>query len=91
MGPLLNDAANATDLSDLFTQFSITDAAILTNGFQLTFAGVVPGRTNVVEGSTNLFAWIPVSTNVSVTNNFTMVDSTATNLCQRFYRVREVR
>jgi hypothetical protein len=91
VGPLLNDAANATDLSDLFTSFSITSAKWLTNGFQLTFAGVVPGRTNVVETSTNRFTWAPLCTNVSVTNKITVMDHTATNHNQRYYRIREVR
>ena len=91
VGPLLNDAANAIDLGDLFTPFGITSAALLTNGFQLTFAGAVPGTTNIVEASPDLFAWTPISTNVSITNQWTTVDSTATNFTQRFYRVREVR
>jgi phosphatidylinositol-3-phosphatase len=91
VGPLLNDAVNATDLSDLFTSFSITSATMLTNGFQVTIAGVVPGRSNVVETSTNFSAWTPVCTNVSTTNTITILDSGATDSSQRFYRVREVR
>ena len=88
--PLLRDAADESDLSDLFTPFSIVSEAALTGGFQLTFTGVIPGRTNVVEASPDLFEWTPISTNVSATNNITIVDSTATNFSQRFYRVREV-
>lgn len=91
VGPLLNDAANATDLSDLFTPFSIARPAMLTNGFQLTLAGVVPGRINILETSTDYVTWQPISTNVCITNNMTILDSTATNSSQRFYRIREVR
>ena len=91
VGPLLSDAASQTDLSDLFTQYSIVNPMCESNGFQLTFAGVVPGRTNVVEASPDLLVWTPISTNVTATNNFTILDSDATNSSQRFYRVREMR
>ena len=90
VGPLLMDSASETDLSDLFAQYCLTGATMLTNCFQLTIGGVVPGRTNIVEASPDLFTWTPISTNVTVTNNFTILDSTATNFSQRFYRVREV-
>jgi hypothetical protein len=90
VGPLLNDAANAINLADLFTAFTFTGGPGA-NGFQLKLGGVVPGRAHVVETSTNLLAWLPLSTNVSLTNDFNFVDSTATNIGLRFYRVREVR
>jgi hypothetical protein len=91
VGPLLNDAATETDLSDLFSQYNITAPTIVTNGFQLTVGGVVPGRTNIIEASPNLVAWGPISTNVSATNNFKILDSSATNLSRQFYRAREIR
>jgi hypothetical protein len=53
VGPLLNDAANATDLSDLFMPFSLTSAKRVTIGFRLTIPGMVSLRTNVVDTSTN--------------------------------------
>jgi hypothetical protein len=90
--PLLGDAANATDLSDLFTKFAVRSDGKSTNGaFQLTVTGVVPGRTNFVEASTNLTTWNAMSTNISTTNNFSVLDNAATNHSQRFYRVKEVR
>lgn len=85
--PLLGQAATATGLGDLFTPFSITTAARSTNGFQLTCVGVIPGRTNVVQASTNLLSWTDISTNVSATNTFTVMDTTATNVDGRFYRL----
>ena len=90
--PLLGDAANATDLSDLFTKFAIAPVGKSTNGaFQLTVTGVVPGRTNFVEASTNLTTWNAMSTNISTTNNFSVLDNAATNHSKRFYRAKEVR
>ena len=91
VGPLLNDATNAFDLSDLFTPFSITSATMQTSGFQFSFGGVVPGATNIVEATTDFAVWTPISTNVSDTNQLTTTDSTATNLSQRFYRIRTPR
>jgi len=85
--PLLGQAAAAPDLGDLFTPFSIINPVRLTNGFQLTCAGIIPGRTNIVQASTNLTAWTAISTNISVTNWFTMTDPAATNSPHRFYRL----
>jgi hypothetical protein len=91
VGPLLNDAASATDLSDLFTSYGITSMRLITNKCQMTFGGLVPGRANVLETSTDFSTWTPVSTNVCATNNFTTMDSITTNSSQRFYRIREMR
>lgn len=91
VGPLLNDATNAVNLGDLFTQLSITGAARLPNGFQITMHGTVPGGIHVLESSSDLIHWIPVSTNMSGTNQWTTVDPGAMNLPQKFYRVRQVR
>jgi hypothetical protein len=52
----------------------------------VTFAGI-PGRTNVVEASTNLVNWDPISTNVAGTNGlWQVVDPAATNYLNRYYR-----
>ena len=91
VGPLLNDAANAVDLSDLFMPFGITSGAMRKNGFQLNFAGMGHGMTNVVEASSDFVMWTPINTNVSVTNQLMIMDPDATNFSQRFYRVRTVR
>lgn len=90
VSPFLGDAANATDLSDLFTKFAISAAGFTSNGaFGLNVTGVVPGRTNFVEVSTNLGAWKVVSTNSSSTNSFFFTDNVATNFSRQFYRMRE--
>jgi hypothetical protein len=91
VGPLLNDAANATDLSDLFTSFGITDGKKMANGFQLTLTGLVPGRTTILEFSADFSAWAPLATNTFDTNKVTLMDSTSTNFPQRFYRIQEMR
>ena len=85
--PWLADAANATDLSDLFTGFTI-GASLATPGncLQLTVNGVVPGKTNVVQASPDLANWTAISTNVCTTNAFTVFDAAITNFSQHFYR-----
>jgi len=46
-----------------------------------------PGRPTVFEVSTNLQAWMPISTNQPQSNAFTFTDSCPANNAQRFYRV----
>jgi hypothetical protein len=88
VSPWLGDAANATDLSDLFRQIAISSNGMTTNGaFCLNITGVVPGTTNYVEASTNLTVWNTISTNWSSSNSFSIVDSMATNHQWQFYRV----
>ena len=90
VSPWLGDAANTTDLSDLFSSFAIHPAGTVTNGTLLfNITGVVPGRTNFVEASTNLATWDVVSTNWSSSNSFSITDNSTTNHDWKFYRVRE--
>jgi len=88
VAPMLGDAANATDLSDLFRQFEFSSVVILPGeGVQLTAEGVAPGRTNLVQASSDTRNWISISTNVVSANTFTVTDHTATNFNARFYRL----
>jgi len=90
LSPWLGDAANATDLGDLFAPLTIHPAGRTTNGaFSMSVTGVVPGWTNFVEASTNLAGWNVISTNWSTSNSFSTTDNTATNHPWRFYRVRQ--
>jgi hypothetical protein len=90
VSPWLGDAANATDLSDLFRQITIRSADMTTNGaFCMNVTGVLPGTTNFVEASTNLIMWSVISTNWSSSNSFSIKDDTATNYNRQFYRVRQ--
>ena len=90
VSPWLGDAANATDLSDLFRQISIQPGGMGTNGaFGLIITGVQPGSTNFVEASTDLMTWNVIHTNWNSTNSFFITDITATNHPWQFYRVRQ--
>jgi hypothetical protein len=91
VGPLLNDAANAVNLSDLFAPLRCTRAALRTDGFQFTFGGVTPGTTNIIEVSNDGTGWAPISTNIASTHELTVMDPIATNFSQRFYRVKGLR
>ena len=64
-------------------------AAMLTNGqVQLVFSGV-PGQEYVIQASTNLADWRPISV-LSVTNGpLPFIDPAATNFAWRFYRARQ--
>ena len=56
----------------------------------ITFAGI-PGRTNVVEASSNLVDWNAISTNVAGTNGlWQVIDSDAPNFVNRYYRSYQV-
>jgi uncharacterized repeat protein (TIGR03806 family) len=54
--------------------------------FQLQFTGAA-GSNYVLEASTNLTSWVPISTNVAPTNIFGLIDPGASNFPYRFYRV----
>ncbi len=70
----------------------------LTSTNQITFNGGVPtlrlagipGRTYYVQASTNLAAWVDISTNVAGTNGlWNVIDADATNFPSRFYRTSD--
>jgi hypothetical protein len=89
--PLLGNAANAPDLSDLFSRYQITNVSKTAAGkLVLTASGVIPGRTNLVQASTNLAHWVTLKTNSVPTNTFTFIDTTATNFNSRFYRLLQL-
>ncbi len=90
LSPWLGDAANATDLGDLFAPLAIHPSGWTTNGaFSMYVTGVVPGWTNFVEASTDLAGWNVINTNWSSSNSFSITDNTATNHHWQFYRVRQ--
>jgi len=47
------------------------------------------GRSYIIEGSTNLSAWVPLYTNAPVSNVLQFIDPTAPNYPARYYRGRE--
>jgi len=94
--PLLRDAANAADLSDLFVPpnnpatngFRVSGCVKLANGaFTFTVTGATPGATNLIQSSTDLSIWTTISTIIPTINTFTITDTSATNASRRFYRV----
>ena len=79
---------NSVTASALFIiqPMQFTSAGFATNGqFQLNFLGV-PGQTYVLQASSNLVNWVPLSTNTPVTNLFQLMDPGAGNFQRRFYR-----
>ena len=90
VSPWLGDAANATDLNDLFQQLRIQPLGWITEGaFGMNITGVQPGTTNFVEASTNLRTWTVIATNGSTSSSFSITDSAAANHNPQFYRVRQ--
>ena len=91
VGPLLRDAADVTDLSDLFSRFELSGIVNMPGfGVQLTATGVIPGKTNWLQASEDLSHWTSISTNSVSTNRFVVTDSAATNFNARFYRLVQV-
>ncbi len=89
--PFLGDAANAPDLSDLFVTLGISMAMNpAVNAAELTLTGLLPGRTNLLQTSTNLVDWTTLRTNVAVTDSLSVPGHTATHGDPHFYRVEEL-
>ena len=94
VGPLLGDAANATDLSDLFLNDRLRLSALRdakTGVTHLTLTGLVAGSKNVIQTSSNLFVWLPLKTNVATTNALIFTDTADSDRRPRFYRALEFR
>lgn len=87
--PLLGDAVNATSLSDLFAPYATSITACTNGMIELSVSGVVPGRTNLVQTSTNLVSWQTISTNWTSANSLSIADSLATDGTAHFYRAVE--
>ncbi|MEI9863868.1 MAG: hypothetical protein WDN00_04820 [Limisphaerales bacterium] len=50
---------------------------------------VLPATNYVLQASTNLTDWTPLSTNLATTNYFNFFDPGASNFTKRFYRVQQ--
>ena len=57
----------------------------LLSGFQLQLSGP-PASTYIIQASTNLRDWTPISTNSGLTGSVVFTDTNAANFSQRFYR-----
>jgi len=58
------------------------------NQFLFDATGLTVGKTNVLEGSTNLMSWISISTNVAADTSLTFTN--VANLPCRFFRLIEL-
>src|ERR1051326_1684388 len=94
--PLLYAAKTGPDLNDLFKPvIGLSGPAFTANrSFSFSADGIVPGKTNYFQLTTNLSAtnpaaWQTVLTNVVATNRFLFVDTNVLDSPQRFYRVLE--
>jgi hypothetical protein len=96
--PFLRNAANALDLSDLFVptqsvshlpaNLGVRDFVRADDGsVQFNVDGTMPGKTHIVQISSDLSAWTDLCTNVPSTNSFNIRDSSASGTSRRFYRV----
>jgi hypothetical protein len=47
------------------------------------------GKSYVIEGSTNLVSWVPISTNIISGGQVTVADQTAPDFPRRFYRAAQ--
>jgi subtilisin-like proprotein convertase family protein len=64
----------------------ISSMGFLNNGqFELQVTGL-PGRTHMVEASSDLQVWTPIATNTASGATFIFVDPQASSLSHRFYR-----
>jgi hypothetical protein len=79
-------ATNTWSVSVSINQLSLQDALFLADGrFRLTATGAAP-RGLVIEASTNLVNWVPISTNNLVGGRFDYTNSGQTSIPYRFYR-----
>ncbi len=79
---------NSVAVSALFSidPLHFTSTQYTNNTFQLKFAGI-SGSNYVLQASTNLINWIPISTNLATANQFDLFDPNASTFPYRFYRV----
>jgi hypothetical protein len=72
----------------LIQPLSFISEGFTNQGFQMSLAGVT-GSNYVLEASTDLLNWTPISTNMALTNYFNLIDPNAANFPIRFYRILE--
>jgi hypothetical protein len=64
-----------------------TGTGMTSNGFNVQLSGP-PGSNYVIEASTDLKNWAPISTNTSPSGSVSYVDTAVTNFPSRYYRAR---
>jgi len=81
LGPLCR--STTIRVTKLGMQFARTTPE---GGFQFEVITSFPTNQNVVETSSNLLNWTPISTNVPMTNTFTFTEPSPATNSPRFYR-----
>jgi len=66
--------------------FQFSTGGTVTNGSFSSSVSAPLGRTYVINASTNLTAWNPITTNIAPNGLASFVDSNASQLQLRFYR-----
>jgi sulfatase modifying factor 1 len=80
-----------TALPGFMSPAVLDDAAALPNGaFRFTLYNLMPGKTNIVESSTNLTSWSPVATNVPAIAMLNFTNNPVPSSSGRFYRSRQL-
>ncbi len=67
----------------------VSDGLLSNNTFQVLLSATA-GKSYVFQGSTDLFNWNPLSTNVAPSNIFNLLDPGAGGFRYRFYRAVEL-
>jgi hypothetical protein len=84
--PGFNNSIAASGLFTILPGVMFTGQPYLSNGvFNVQLSGQ-PGKTYVLDGSTDFSNWIPVNTNVPASSPFWLIDPQAGNFRYRFYR-----
>lgn len=66
-----------------------TNLLMTTNGLRFQLDSVFATQSVVIFASSDLVSWLPILTNPPATGSVMFLDSSATNLPQRFYRATE--
>ena len=90
-----NVGATATNSITIYVQnpapVSLSSPRVVAGQFLFQASGLVPGKTNVLQTSTNLLSpanWVSVSTNVAATNTVSFTNSAQTK--RSFFRLIEL-
>jgi len=84
-----NNSFAATALFTIRVPVYFTSGAFTNNVFELQLSGIA-GKSYVLQVSTNLTDWTPLSTNTPSSDLFNLTDLNAANFPSRFYRVIEL-
>ena len=90
-GPLARlyvDALDALEREASQRNQGIDRTGVGTNQQARPFAEGAGGQEQVIEASTNLLDWTPLTTNVLTTNGFQFIKTNTFRYSQRFYRSR---